>query len=269
MLSEMRLAEESDASTIKQSQQEIKTLLRELQETKLDMCVERLRDMSTDFVSMKTKIDALADNVAAGNGTVEKGLEKVQALIGECKTLGTTSGQALVDMKVDINKKQDNMETASKVIFLDLRRESEPLEWTIPGWSKLKEKAKREGHVEFEADKPSYFHGYYILPGVRIQTMEGVQKLRMKFQLFKGAYDHLLAWPIRETLYLKVVEPTGQCFKDYIWLDTRINDLVGYNKPTTSQNDCIWSHGNIEVSKIEEAGCIKDDHVRVRFEIKS
>lgn len=190
----------------------------------------------------------------------------MQALIGECKTLGTTSGQALVDM--NINKKRDNMEAASKAIFLDLRRESEPLEWTIPDWSKLKEKARREGHVESEADKPNYFHGYYILPGVMIQTMEGVQKLRMRFQICKGAYDPRLSWQIRATLYLEVVEPTGQCFKDDIWIDRSKSEFIQYNKPTTPQNDCTWSSGNIEVRKVEEADCIKDDNVRVRCGIK-
>ncbi|XP_077546115.1 TNF receptor-associated factor 6-B-like [Haemaphysalis longicornis] len=263
-MSELRVSEQSNASAIKQLQQELKILLRELQGTQTLIGEERT-EMSAALVSIKAKIDAVAGKQAAGNGR----LEKLEALIGECKTVGTTSGQALQDMKVDFKKKLNNLEAASKAIFLDLRRESQTFEWIIPDWSKLKEEAGDKQWAYLEAGKHSYFRGYCILPGVAISTFAGRQSLIMMIRVCKGEYDHLLHWPMSQCFCLKVVHSTGQCFKDPIWLDTAKSTRKVYERPTTAENDLDWSPTWINVSEIEEAGCINEDKLHVRFELKS
>lgn len=102
-----------------------------------------------------------------------------------------------------------------------------------------------------------------------ITTTDGVQKLYLKLRVCRGAYDHFLRWPIRESFQLKVVKSTGEAFEEYFVLDTTQGALEECNKPTTSQNDAIWSVENIEVGKIENAECIKNDTVRVQFRITS
>ncbi|KAH9364441.1 hypothetical protein HPB48_019271 [Haemaphysalis longicornis] len=267
-MSEVRVSEQSNASAIKQLQEQLKLLLRELQGTNALICEERT-EMSAALVSIKAKIDAVADGQAAGNGNIGHRLQKLEALIGECKTVGTTSGQALQDMKVDFKEKPNNLEAASKAIFPDLRRESEPFEWIIPDWSKLKEEARDKVEVYLEAEKPSYFRGYCILPGVLIVTIPGHQWLSMKIRVCKGKYDHLLPWPISQCFCLKVVQSNGQCFKDHVELDTAKRPLWAFQRPTTPKNDYGWTTGCINVIAIEEAGCINEDKLHVRFELKS
>ncbi|KAH9364442.1 hypothetical protein HPB48_019272 [Haemaphysalis longicornis] len=268
-MSEVRVSEQSNASAIKQLQEELKLLLRELQGTKALICEERT-EMSAALVSIKAKIDAVAGEQATGNVNVGKSLEKLEALIGECKTVGTASGQALQDMKVDFKEKLINLEAASKAIFPDLRRESEPFDWIIPDWSKLKQEARDKRRVYLEAEKSSYFRGYCILPGVEIiSSFGGRQWLRMTIRVCKGEYDHLLHWPISQCFCLKVVKSTGQCFKDIIELDTAIFTSQAYERPTTPKNSLEVSHSWFTVSAIEEAGCINEDKVHLRLELKS
>ncbi|XP_077546112.1 TNF receptor-associated factor 6-A-like [Haemaphysalis longicornis] len=267
-MSEVRVSEQSNASAIKQLQQELKILLRELQGTQALICEERT-EMSAALVGIKAKIDAVAGKQATGNGNAGNSLEKLEALIGECKTVGTTSGQALADMKVDFKEKLNNLEAASKAIFLDLRRQSEPFEWIIPDWSKLKQQARDKLLVHLEAEKSSYFRGYCILPGVLIGiAFGGRQVLKMTIRVCKGEYDCLLHWPISQCFCLKVVQSTGQCFNDAIELDTAKLKLPKYERPTTPKNDRVWSDTFFHVSAIEKAGCINEDKLHVRFELK-
>lgn len=155
-ISEVRVADESNAGAFKQAQHEIKAELRELRETQARIS-EETKKMSLAYLNYEGKFDALRGEVASGNGKVGNTLLKVEELIDEYKTEATTSGKALVDMKEDINDKLNKLEVTSKEIFFVLRRESEPLEWSVPDWSKLKEKARGEGNADCEAEKASLY----------------------------------------------------------------------------------------------------------------
>ncbi|KAH9363861.1 hypothetical protein HPB48_009107 [Haemaphysalis longicornis] len=258
-MSEVRVAEDSNTGAIK-------TQLLELQETQARISQEK-REMSAVLVSIEAKIDALAGELATGNGNVGNRLQKIEALIGECKTMGTTSGQALVDIQVHFKEKLNSLEAVSKAIVPDFRRESTPLEWTIRCWSSLKEDARLDKTAYNVAENEAYFHGYCIRPGVRIETIDGVQWFRLIFCLHKGAYDHLLSWPMKESFSLKIVKATGDCFEKYIRADTSSTDLKAFRRPETWRTNYVIAPEKIELAEIEENGCVKDEKVCVRFQV--
>ncbi|XP_077561704.1 uncharacterized protein LOC144178045 [Haemaphysalis longicornis] len=260
-ISEIRVAEESNAGAIK-------TQLRELQETQARICEEKSRETTAALVTITDTLYALSYEHAAGIVNVKDRLQKLEVLTGQCKTLGRTSGEALVDMKAEFNEKLNNLEATSQAIFPDLRRESRPLEWTISGWSNLKEKARREKTAISAAKNPAYFHGYCVLPAMMIETSDGVQWFRLVYWIHKGAYDHLLSWPIKERFFFKVVKPTGECLQICIVSDTSLDDLECVKRPKTQKNDYMRAPGKIKLEKIEESGYITDDKVRVRFQVK-
>lgn len=119
-----------------------------------------------------------------------------------------------------------------------------------------------------EAEKSSYFRGYSILPGVQISNRGVYQWLSMTIRVCKREYDHLLHWPISQCFCLKVVMSTGQCFKYSVELDTAKFTRQAYERPTTTMNSLDFSYTHFVVSAIEEAGCINEDKLHVRFELK-
>lgn len=68
--------------------------------------------------------------------------------------------------------------------------------------------------------------------------------LQLTVRVCKGANDHLLPWPMRETFYLKFVQPNGECLEDYIELDTR--------RMQATKNGPVRSRVCASVHKIEK-----------------
>ncbi|XP_077545457.1 TNF receptor-associated factor 5-like [Haemaphysalis longicornis] len=144
---------------------------------------------------------------------------------------------------------------------------SEPLVWTVRGWSKLKKAATINGEVEASAEKPKYFFGYSILPGIRILKDDGDLTLHLIYRVCQGGYDSLLGWPLRKKLCFNVFNAEGEEIPQEIVLNLRTGAFKQEERPTTARNDPICSRGYTKMCDIERNGCVKNDEVSFKFTV--
>lgn len=159
--------------------------------------------------------------------------------------------------------------SGSKAILQNTLSISEPLTWTVEGWSELKKEASAKGVAMALVEKPTYFYGYSILPGIRIEKVDGDLSLHFYHQVCQGQYDMLLAWPIRKRLNFFVIDAEGKELPLHVNINTTIGSPKQYEMPTDDKSDKVWSIQFIEVSYIEEKGSVQNDKVSVKLIVSS
>lgn len=177
------------------------------------------------------------------------------------------SAKDLNTFRAEVHEKLCLLVTACNAILENTHRASKPLKWSIIGWTKTIKKASQEGRTSVFAGKTKYFYGYSVLPGAEIVKKDDVQFLRFAIQLHKGAYDHLLTWPMAKKLCLKVVHPADAEQTLSISLDTGMHDVPGFHMPTGPKNRSVVFERKILVSDLEEKGFITDDKLNLKLEV--
>ncbi|XP_077545128.1 TNF receptor-associated factor 3-like [Haemaphysalis longicornis] len=177
------------------------------------------------------------------------------------------SADELERFRAEVHEKLCLLVTASNAILENTHRVSKPLKWSIFDWTKTKNTANLEGKIEVFAEKPKYFYGYSFLPGILIVTKEGVQALRFVIQVHKGAYDHLLTWPVAKKLCLKVLHPTDAEKTISVSLDTGMHAVPGFQLPTGPKNKGVLLERKILVGDLEGIGFVAEDKLNFKFEV--
>ncbi|KAH9364636.1 hypothetical protein HPB48_022933 [Haemaphysalis longicornis] len=177
------------------------------------------------------------------------------------------SAQDLNHFRAEVHEKLCLLVTACNAILENTHRASKPLKWSINAWTKTISKASQEGRTNVFAAKTKYFYGYSVLPGVEILTKDAVQFLRFVIQVHKGAYDHLLTWPMAKKICLKVVHPENAEKTLSISLDTGMHNVPGLHMPKGPKNRSVVFERKILVSELEKAGFITDDKLNLKFEV--
>lgn len=98
-------------------------------------------------------------------------------------------------------------------------------------------------------------------------TTEDLQALRFVMQVHKGAYDHLLTWPMAKKLCLKVIHPRDTEKTMSVSMDTAMHDHPEFHMPTGPKNKGVLFEGKILVTDVEEGGFIMDDRLSFKFEV--
>lgn len=177
------------------------------------------------------------------------------------------SADDLERFRVEVHEKLCLLVTACNAILENTHRVSKPVKWSINAWTKTKNTVNVKGRAEAFAEKPKYFYGYLLLPGVLIVTTEDLQALRFVMQVHKGAYDHLLTWPMAKKLCLKVIHPTDTEKTMSVSMDSAMHDHPEFRMPTGPKNKGVLFEGKILVSDLEEGGFVMDDRLNFKFEV--
>ncbi|XP_077546102.1 TNF receptor-associated factor 3-like isoform X1 [Haemaphysalis longicornis] len=144
---------------------------------------------------------------------------------------------------------------------------SKPIIWTVEKWSELKAEAATKGVAEALCEKPKYFYGYSIHPGVVVKKADGHLKLRLLYYLCQGGYDPLLTWPLQKRLQLHVLNAAGGEIAQYITTNTSINANEAKERPTSARSTGFVSMQFITVTDIERLECVNNDKVSVKFTV--
>lgn len=128
-------------------------------------------------------------------------------------------------------------------------------------------KATSEGRAQVYANKPKYFHGYCLLPGIDVETRGRVHVLSLAFRICKGEYDQLLYWPVEKNIELTIVHPTNASVMESVSFDTRMCGDAVCSMPTQATGNVVRSEQNIDINYIERLGYVKNDKLSVRFEV--
>lgn len=167
----------------------------------------------------------------------------------------------------EVCEKRSVLVSGSEAILQNTLSISEPLTWTVEGWSELKKEASTKGVAKALVENPTYFYGYSILPGVRLKKGDGDLSLHLYCHICQGEYDTLLAWPIQKRLKFCVLDAEGKELSLCVSLNTGRDSFEEYEMPANGKNGPVWSSQSINVSYIEEKGSVQNDKVSVKLTV--
>lgn len=144
---------------------------------------------------------------------------------------------------------------------------SKPIIWAVEKWSELKAEAATKGVANALCEKPKYFYGYSIHPGVEVKKADGDLKVHLVYYLCQGGYDPLLTWPLQKRLQLHVLNAAGEEILQYITINTSLNADEAKERPTSARNPGLLSGQSIKVNDIERLECVNNDKVSVKFTV--
>ncbi|XP_077546783.1 TNF receptor-associated factor 3-like [Haemaphysalis longicornis] len=197
--------------------------------------------------------------------------ETVKALktLEEAVTKGSVSEEKLAKLKTELAVKCSVVMAASKAVLENFGelKSSEPLEWTVENWSKLKDMQKRGEAARYWAKKPGFFYGYSILPGAEIAKIEEVASLRLVFRICKGQYDVLLTWPFGKELHFKALHPDDKRKVQRNASRPQDSSLTGLQMPTSPQGEMLVAAAGLVLTALEADGYVKNDKIFIRFEV--
>lgn len=252
---------ESIISAVRQSsRREISDILGHLESRLGNTCSESTAKVLTACSSIGSVVTALKA-ASLNDKDTKKALKELQESIN--KRAGT---EELLHIIKRLEEKLIVVMAASNAILENKLNSSETLDWTIGGWSRLKE-AKNRGEIAISwAEKPGCFYGYSILPGAEIIDIEGIRSLRLVFQICQGSYDQLLAWPLEKDIRFKVVHPTESGIVECRVLTTKHSDAEGLRMPTVRRR-ILFAQNGIKIANLEANGFNLNDQIRVKFEV--
>ncbi|XP_077550670.1 uncharacterized protein LOC144163866 [Haemaphysalis longicornis] len=207
---------------------------------------------------VKSHVDALSTASAMEREESAEKLKTLEGMVQERMTIKPASEENLERYYKEVIDKLSCLEAVLKGPVCNELNSPNALEWTIEQMSEF----KKQGYAAFWAKSPSYFYGYYILPGAQLKTEPaGTQTLHVCIKMCKGKHDHELAWPIKKKLFLWFVHPTDKLITESVYLDTALQDHREYQRPSQAENGELWSNKGVQVKFLEDAGFVKDDNL--------
>lgn len=245
------------------SREEIDGIRGQLESTVRSVCRENTERVLASCANIRTATNAL--KTASLDSKKDMG-QAFKALADSIYKRSEIEEQ-LLGMRKEFDDKLNTVLTATKAILGDKLNTSEPLEWTIDGWSKLKDAEKRADEAVNYAKQPGYFYGYSILPGAQIVDIGGTPSLRLVFHICKGLYDELLTWPLEKEFHFKVVHPFDKGNVRCQVSNCRNNNMDSLKMPRTTRSERLFAMSGIAIKTLEANGYVKNDKILARFEV--
>lgn len=137
-------------------------------------------------------------------------------------------------------------------------------EWTLKGYSSLKNRALQDGTADRFTD-PVYLCHYLILHGVYLQRNDSEVKIHMQVCLKKGEVDEHLQWPFNRVITLSVVHPdtdekrTIECIPD--------DRKKFFARPPASGNTVFYVPSCFHSKDLERGGFIENNKLKLCFSL--
>ncbi|KAH9359671.1 hypothetical protein HPB48_007980 [Haemaphysalis longicornis] len=212
---------------------------------------------------VKSRVDALSTRLAAEREESAEKLKTLEGMVQERMNIKPASEENLERYHKEVIGKLSCLEAILKGPVCNELNSANALEWTIEQLSEFKKK----GDAQAWAKNPSYFYGYYILPGAQLETKPaGIQSLHVCFKICQGKHDHQLAWPIKKKLFLWFVHPTDKLIMESVYTDTALQDLKKYQRPSQAESGKLVSIKGVQVKFLEERGFVTDNKLIAKIQ---
>ncbi|KAH9380772.1 hypothetical protein HPB48_008846 [Haemaphysalis longicornis] len=142
------------------------------------------------------------------------------------------------------------------------------LNWVVTGWAQVKEKASVEGGAWYYS-QPGYLRGYHLSSAIFVRRSSGGElKVHIGLVLRRGVIDEHLEWPFCRRVRLTFVHPEMRSKPRFLTLTP--NSATAGGKPNEGAGMRFYSTGRYcFAGDLENEGYVRDDHLRVSFEVAS
>lgn len=247
--------------------QEVKKAVIDSEASLMRFLEEKSGEARTACSSIKQGIDTLISASLIERKNAEKESSLTENLKEDRTKLETTSQEDRVKSQMAQSHKPRFHEISRESTLDNRLNVSKVLDWTVDSWSDLKQKNRRGAEARLFAEKPDYFYGYYISPGIELVTKSSVPYLRLVFHICQGDYDQHVAWPLNKKLCLRLLHPTQYERVLDVFVDTAGSDPSPYQMPRFPRSVLLCSSENVAVDVLENNGYIKDDKLKVQFKL--
>ncbi|XP_077546105.1 TNF receptor-associated factor 6-like [Haemaphysalis longicornis] len=260
----------NSVAAIMSTVRDVETLVNEMKASLGTSCADDTRKTTASCRNLQQKLDGLSTSCAKFEKT-GKSIDALQRTLNE-----RANGERVI--KDSLKRLNDRLndevcmnisvlgETAKLVSGLPLYS-CEPLTWEVEKWSDLKNVATADGQVTTCAKNPKFFYGYLILPGIKIDSKDGNLKLFAIYHLCQGGYDSMLNWPFENDVHLNVMNKEVKSIPLCIKQAGKGTAVKGDARPTTEKNDFVTCWRSLNVTDVENNGCVIDDKVTVTFTV--
>ncbi|KAH9385074.1 hypothetical protein HPB48_027115 [Haemaphysalis longicornis] len=263
---EVKTSLERNVSAVRQFfRQEVGGILGQLESRVENKCSENAQKVLAACATIETATNDLKSASLDHKQKTVKALKTAEKAV----TKGSGTEEQFLKLRKELDEKFSVVIAASKAVLENFGelKSYKPLEWTIDGWSKLKNMQKRGKNAMCWAEKPTFFGGYSILPGAEIVELEGILSLRLVFRLCKGLYDQLLTWPFEKQLCFKVIHPDDRNKIQCNIVTSRGAKIKALQLPTTSQNEILECKQGLAIDTLDADGYATNDKLLIRLEL--
>ncbi|XP_077494760.1 TNF receptor-associated factor 4-like [Amblyomma americanum] len=175
---------------------------------------------------------------------ISEGVEEVKGLVKESKEKIDLVGKML---------RNSNVQKSS-------------CEFSITGVKSLREEALKNDEADYEADIVCLL-GYCLFPGVYFKNQSGTITLHSMIRLRPGDMDDDLQWPFTKRVKLRVMHPVR---RDCLEInEAAYPEIPGNEKPLESSDSAFVSSSYLHLDEMLSEGFVKDDEIRVEFQLQS